>query len=205
MKKEKKKESTRSLPSVFTLLSLFFQLSYAATIRCIKGPFRGTKGAPTLQKDITYAVIRVLLSRITSAQSQGLAQTTEKVYEHEATKQQRNRFTIDIGNGAKGHWLGRADSQYVMIFFHGGGYVGYATPGHLKYQFALQKAIRDAGHDLSILSASYTLAPRARYPVQLTQAAEVLRYLIEHDRRDPQTVSSLRSFQAQYSPIYRYC
>jgi len=76
----------------------------------------------------------------------------------------------------------------VLLFFHGGGYIGYATPAHLKYQFALQKAIRDAGFDLSIFSASYSLAPSQRYPVQLNEAADILRYLLETAGRKAETV-----------------
>lgn len=65
---------------------------------------------------------------------------------------------------------------------------GFATPGHLKYQFALQKAVRDAGNDISVFAASYTLAPRQVYPGQLAQAVETLRYLVEKEGRDPGTI-----------------
>lgn len=75
-----------------------------------------------------------------------------------------------------------------MIYFHGGGFIAAATPGHLKYQFALQKAIRKQGHDLSIFSLSYTLAPKAVYPSQLNQAASALRYLVQDQKRDPSTI-----------------
>lgn len=178
----------RQKPKLLSILPLLLNLGVTAALRLFRAPFRGSKGAPTVKQDVAYAVTRVLLSKLSAGQSQGFSRTTERVYEREAEEQQWNHHTIDIGNGAKGHWLGRPDAKYVLIFFHGGGYIGYATPGHLKYQFALQKAIRQAGHDISIFSPSYTLAPYERYPFQLSQAVEVLRYLVETEKRDPQTV-----------------
>jgi acetyl esterase/lipase len=70
----------------------------------------------------------------------------------------------------------------------GGGYIGHATPGHFKYQLALQKSARDAGHDFSILAVSYPLAPHAIYPVHIGHAESALRYLVEDEKRDPSTV-----------------
>jgi acetyl esterase/lipase len=185
---ETESKPKREKPSLLSLLPLLLNLSVTAVLRLFKAPFRGSKGAPTLKQDVAYAVTRVLLSKLKTSESQGFARTTERVYEKEAEKHEWNHHTIDIGNGAKGHWLGKPDAKYVLLFFHGGGYIGYATPGHLKYQFALQKAIRQAGHDISIFSASYTLAPQQKYPFQLSQAVEVLRYLVVNEKRDPQTV-----------------
>jgi acetyl esterase/lipase len=107
----------------------------------------------------------------------------------EATKINWKPNTIDLGGGVKGHWMGPSNAENVMLYFHGGGYIGYATPGHLKYQFALQQAAQEAGHNFSIFSVSYTLAPEKVYPHQLLQATLALRYLLEVEKRDPGTVS----------------
>lgn len=77
----------------------------------------------------------------------------------------------------------------MLLYFHGGGYIGAATPAHWKFQFALQRALAaEKRLDLAILSLSYSLAPSAAYPTQLRQAAAALRYLLETEARDPETV-----------------
>ena len=45
------------------------------------------------------------------------------------------------------------------------------------------------GYDFAIFSLSYSLAPQAVYPTQLTQAASALQYLLVTEHRDPSTVS----------------
>lgn len=111
------------------------------------------------------------------------------MYNEEAARINWKAETVDLGDGAKGHWLGRSNANNVMVFFHGGGYIGYATPGHLQYQFGLQTAVKEAGSSFSIFSVSYTLAPKKVYPHQLMQATSALRYLIEVEGRNPQSVS----------------
>ena len=70
----------------------------------------------------------------------------------------------------------------------GGGYISPATPGHLKYQFALQKYLRKQGIDISFFSLSYILAPKCIYPVQIQSALSALKYLVEKENRDPSTI-----------------
>lgn len=70
----------------------------------------------------------------------------------------------------------------------GGGYISASTPGHMKYQFNLQKEMTAKGYSFSIFTLSYTLAPHALYPGQLRQAASALTHVLEHDKRDPSTI-----------------
>lgn len=76
----------------------------------------------------------------------------------------------------------------MLTNLSGGGYILPATPGHMKYQFALQKYLRDQGIDISIFSLSYHLAPQGVYPAQIKQALAALRHVIEKDGRDPSTI-----------------
>ena len=76
----------------------------------------------------------------------------------------------------------------MLLYFHGGGYIASATPGHTKFQVELQRAIAARGVDFAILTLSYTLAPAATYPTQLGQAVTALRYLITTEGRAPETI-----------------
>lgn len=77
---------------------------------------------------------------------------------------------------------------WMLTDLSGGGYILPATPGHMKYQFALQKYLRDQGIDISIFSLSYHLAPQGVYPAQIKQALAALQHVIEKDGRDPSTI-----------------
>lgn len=70
----------------------------------------------------------------------------------------------------------------------GGGYIAPCTPGHMKYQFHLQKYMRKQGIDLSVLNLAYVLAPQALHPSFIQQGLSALKYLIETTNRDPSTI-----------------
>lgn len=77
---------------------------------------------------------------------------------------------------------------WILTNLPGGGYISPATPGHMKYQFALQKYLRSQGIDISIFSLSYHLAPQGVYPTQIKQALSALQHVIEKDGRDSSTI-----------------
>jgi hypothetical protein len=79
-----------------------------------------------------------------------------------------------------------------------------ATNGHAKYLIALQAAIRKAGGNFSVLGMSYTLTDDAPYPKQLQQAVALLKYLVDDQKRDPETVSFSTCLQMVFSNVYRF-
>jgi acetyl esterase/lipase len=74
-----------------------------------------------------------------------------------------------------------ADSQStggVLLYAHGGGYIGSTSPGTIQVALDLAKSL--GCRQLSFLE--YTLAPAARYPSQLAQGVEALAHLLQdHD------------------------
>lgn len=70
----------------------------------------------------------------------------------------------------------------------GGGFCVPANAGYFKFWANLVRVSRDAGKDFSIFAVSYTLAPNARYPTQLTQAVEALRYILNSTSRSPSQI-----------------
>ncbi|KAI1822455.1 alpha/beta-hydrolase [Xylaria intraflava] len=75
-------------------------------------------------------------------------------------------------------WLGNpATADKIVLSLHGGGYKAPMTPGHLDscvqaYMLANPKV------EVAVAVLQYTLIP-ARYPVQLSQAADALAYLLK--------------------------
>lgn len=152
-----------------------------------------------------YELLRHAVSDFDVHQGQWVLPGTDAVYKYTARRKKWKRNTVELDHGARGHWLGHSDAKYVMIYFHGkqvltgvnehvsltcsgGGYIAPCTPGHMKYQFAIQKYLRKQGVDISILSLAYTLAPQALHPAFIQQGLSALRYLIEKTNRDPSTI-----------------
>jgi len=97
----------------------------------------------------------------------------------------------------KAFWLGDADAENVVIYFHGGkstqteqtvlnpgtkwlllsgGYAMPASDGHFVFLTSLLTKAGAAGKSVAVLVLQYDLAPGGRYPRQLIQAVELLRH-----------------------------
>ena len=174
--------------SYIGVIPVLLDISFSFYTSMFTSPFRGQKGAITYRRAVFYAALREVVSGFSVAEGQKFVPNTDKVYRSIAKSKGWKAHTVDFKNGGKGHWLGHSNAKYVMLYIHGGGYISAATPGHMKYQFALQKQLRKLGHDFSILSLSYTLAPKAVYPTQINQAVAALRYLVIDQKRDPSTI-----------------
>ncbi|KAK3948907.1 Alpha/Beta hydrolase protein [Pseudoneurospora amorphoporcata] len=80
-------------------------------------------------------------------------------------------------------WVGdRRRASKFVLFFHGGGYIAPMQDGHLEWclrsYLLFSRARRRQGQHVAVAVLQYTLAPEARYPVQLAQAADALAYLL---------------------------
>jgi acetyl esterase/lipase len=71
----------------------------------------------------------------------------------------------------------------------GGGYVVSASPGHLQILLEIKDTLVAAGSDTAVFILAYDLAPERKYPTQLQQAVESLRYLIETTNRSPSDIT----------------
>jgi acetyl esterase/lipase len=60
--------------------------------------------------------------------------------------------------------------------------------GYFKFFEELISSARTSGYDLAVFVLSYTLAPHARYPRQLVQATEALRYIVSQTHHSPSDV-----------------
>ena len=88
--------------------------------------------------------------------------------------------TVRLGDtGGHGHWIGPENASHVLIWYHGGGFGLPANRGYFKFFARLLDDARQANKSLAVFCLSYTLAPHAQYPVQLRQAVEALRHVLQ--------------------------
>ncbi|KAL5338258.1 Alpha/Beta hydrolase protein [Aspergillus crustosus] len=95
---------------------------------------------------------------------------------------------IELDAGARGAWIGPPNPQRVLLYMHGGAYISGCHLSHVEILADLVTAARQKGEALSVLLLQYGLAPRAKYPEQLIQAATALKYLLDLKDIDPENI-----------------
>ncbi|KAF1941443.1 alpha/beta-hydrolase [Clathrospora elynae] len=130
-----------------------------------------------------FAMFRTNLGSLTIAQDRYMnGASSTPIYAKHADQHKFVPESITLPSGTHAHWLGSKKTKKVLVYFNGGGYVMPISPPHMLWLDDFQKAL---GPDVSALFLAYDLAPEAEYPVQLKQAVELLRYLVENEGRNP--------------------
>ncbi|SMQ56000.1 unnamed protein product [Zymoseptoria tritici ST99CH_1A5] len=88
---------------------------------------------------------------------------------------------------ARLHWLGDRQAEKTVLYFHGGGFGVPAFEGHVKFVGKTIEKVKQNGVDLNVAMLEYALTPAAKYPVQITQAAEALHFLLDRGH-DPSNI-----------------
>lgn len=185
-----------------SMFPLAMSMGATGTGRAFVAPFRGSRGASSFRRDIYYASLRNFLTNFHAGRSLSYISPTREVVERASKANSHVLESVNLGDGATGHWLYRSSSKYVLVFFHGGGYIQYMSSGHAKYLFALQRKINRLGFELSIFVLEYQVAPFRQYPGQLSQAVSALKYLIDRQGRRPKHVCTTCHIFLQYILIF---
>ncbi|KAF5846461.1 hypothetical protein GGP41_003855 [Bipolaris sorokiniana] len=155
----------------------------AALQRSLTSPFKGDNGSNTYFKDIMFAVSRANMGNLDLVHDRYLnGGSTTTNYVKYTEQQKLAPDSITLPSGTQAHWLGKSNASKVLVYFHGGGYVLPAGPGHILWLDDFQKSL---GPDVSALLLAYDVAPEAKYPTQLKQAVELLDYLVYTQGRSP--------------------
>lgn len=94
-------------------------LGFALFRRAAQGPFQASQGAPSYGRDVLNSGLRVMTTDITVDQAQYAQPTTENMYKAICRAKGRRPDVVDLGNDAKGLWIGSKDAESVMLYFHG--------------------------------------------------------------------------------------
>ncbi|CAA9959902.1 hypothetical protein P3342_005280 [Pyrenophora teres f. teres] len=155
----------------------------SALQRSLTSPFKGSNGSNTYYKDILLAAFRTNLGNLNIAQDRYMGGgSSTPIYIKHVENHKCAPESITLPSGTQAHWLGSPRAKKVLVYFHGGGYVMPCTAGLVVWLDDLQKSL---GPDVSALLLMYDLAPEAKYPTQLKQAVELMRYLVEAEGRNP--------------------
>ncbi|KAL4958756.1 putative 6-hexanolactone hydrolase [Aspergillus stella-maris] len=159
-------------------LSTFGTVLYSV----ITGAFRGKSGAKDFSTHVAHAVVRKAVTRLSIRQLQSQSPSTFSTYETWANSQGIKPEVVKLNHGAEGLWIGNKNAKNVVVYYHGGGFILPAVPGHFTFLSSLIAELNKNGHDVAIFFLSYTLSPPTAYPTQLRQAIEALRYILNTDQ-----------------------
>lgn len=95
------------------------QTGLAFTKRIFTARSKSTHGAATYKRDVLYAALREMVSGFSVAQAQLLLPKTDTVYKAVAKLHNSKPNSVELENGAKGHWIGKKDAAHVILFLHG--------------------------------------------------------------------------------------
>ncbi|KAJ6444059.1 FMN binding oxidoreductase [Purpureocillium lavendulum] len=146
---------------------------------------------------IFCASVRMIFLTLTGRQIQHLTPTTRQSYQAwvaakakskavRASAADQARVARDIeplsaDDDSAVLWLGnRHTAKKFVIFFHGGGYVATALPGH--YEWCWNSYVQtgaEAGVEVAVAFLQYTMSPGGKFPMQLRQAAAALGSLLD--------------------------
>lgn len=101
-------------------------------------------------------------------------------------------------------WVGRPTADYVVLYLHGmifeygarersliksgGGWSMPANSDHFEFAAAIVRKAETDGKSLSFAFIQYDLAPEAKYPSQMSQCVELLRYTLNTLAKEPSKV-----------------
>lgn len=145
--------------------------------------FRGKDGAENVLDHVTNTGMRTMLSTLTYGQLQMVLPAFDSTYTSWCKKNKHPVDLVDLpGTEAKGFWMGNKDAEYVMVFYHGGGFV---IPGMEPHVDMVMRFVQWSNNKLAVFCVAYTLAPGKNYPTQINQAVEGLRYVLSLPNRSP--------------------
>ncbi|KAJ6263148.1 hypothetical protein Dda_1708 [Drechslerella dactyloides] len=165
------------------------KLVAALPVLILQALFRGrSKSGKPWVYQLRNRILHFLLCRVDNRQI-NLASPRTATRIAMVSKRLKVDVTVEeIAQGGKIHWWGQRKGQKVLLHIHGGGYNLPIGEHHLAFYHKTQQRLKAKGMDVDLAFLEYSLTPVARYPTQLVQSVEALRYLLETCKYDPANI-----------------
>ncbi|KAF3937698.1 Esterase [Dactylella cylindrospora] len=137
------------------------------------------KSGKTWQYELRSRLVHFALKRVTPRQIHLITPPTTIRVAQFARRKGVDVVIDELEYGAKIHWYGETKGQNVIMHLHGGGYNLPMGDQHIGFMDRTKRFMKSKGLDVDIALVEYSLTPTARYPTQLIQSVEALRFLIE--------------------------
>lgn len=94
-------------------------IALAGFYAVLTGLWRTERQAKTWFLHLGYALLRKATARLSASQMQYILPPSHKVYERHAKTTGALPESVDLGNGALGHWIGDRNADNVIVWYHG--------------------------------------------------------------------------------------
>lgn len=141
--------------------------------------------SPNYYRYTAFAALRNIFAVTTTKQQHYLNPPTDDVYQAFCKKHNLQPETETLADGTTGHWIGPKTASKIIVNFHGGGYTIPPLPEMFDFQYQMQQKFSQQDKNVAVFFLSYDLAPVAKYPRQLTQAALLIDHLVNTLNKKP--------------------
>lgn len=108
-----------TLREKFDFFPAIGSIALAGFYAVLTGLWRTERQAKTWFLHLGYALLRKATARLSASQMQSILPPSHKVYERHAKITGAFPESVDLGNGALGHWIGDRDADNVIVWYHG--------------------------------------------------------------------------------------
>ncbi|KAK7025235.1 alpha beta hydrolase fold protein [Favolaschia claudopus] len=115
-----------------------------------------------------------ILSRLSIRQLQAISGSSLNAYATWAEKSRVERIVDELGNDSCLMWLGSKYADHVVIYCHGGGFVGPLSDFQIAFWHRMQQALKTRGVKLDVAILQYSTYPAA-FPTQMNQLHSAIR------------------------------
>jgi acetyl esterase/lipase len=119
--------------------------------------------------------MRSVLGSLSPRQLQYLAGTTKKNYLGYTKAHNVEPQEVTLPDGSKAFWIGSPNAKTIALYYHGGGWVMPGGNGHFAFVDSVRATAKDP-NSIAFLVLWQKSSSDAKYPTQLRQSVELLRY-----------------------------
>ncbi|KAJ7512879.1 alpha beta-hydrolase [Mycena galericulata] len=133
-----------------------------------------------LNRVLNDEIAHFVLSHLSIRQLQAVSGTSLVGYSKWAKQNKIAHVVDELGNGARLMWIGARDTDYVVIYCHGGGFVGPLSDFQVEFWYRVRQAISKIhnGARLGVAILQYSLHP-ASFPTQLDQLLCAVQHVMD--------------------------
>ncbi|KAK6968961.1 alpha beta hydrolase fold protein [Favolaschia claudopus] len=115
-----------------------------------------------------------ILSRLSIRQLQAISGSSLNAFATWAEKSKVERIVDELGNDSRLMWVGSKYADYVVIYCHGGGFVGPLSDFQIEFWHRIQQALKTRGVEVGVAILQYSTYPTA-FPTQMNQLHSAIR------------------------------
>ncbi|KAJ7654446.1 alpha beta-hydrolase [Mycena polygramma] len=156
-----------------TLIQIPFFLIYVSLFARWSKRANGRPLNRVLNDETAYFV----LSHLSVRQLQAVSGSSSAAYAKWAKQRKMEQVVEDVGEDTRIMWVGPKETEHVVIYCHGGGFVGPLSDFQVEFWYRVQQTLLKSGVKLGVAILAYSTYP-ASFPTQVNQLLSVIGHVM---------------------------